>query len=621
MSTNSNIIVSFNTDSVKDEYWLLIEQVGIDDDKITVEDAAQFIDALYELKACGPDADKTGGEEVLIDGEGNKIPPVTVEELLSIASELDLASCKDKNYDVQLEIFKSHRVEPYELRLTNGIINNTSRVEENRTLFVEFRNSKKEKIKYPVIGNLKYKWWGSDLNVTVRIENNYVILSQEVKVGILKLEFDTEYDLVDITVLYNEDEIITGDQYGEDQEDTASDCLALAFYHKSIYEKDIQKPVLNPEDQAELNNLCPTSSFTGLPPDKVSCYELHTLVVKCQCDTDIVFSTKTIEVDVECPRDDLTCPDPYEECRKLMGSKVIITGYTECGETTEDIASPAFYRETCCEDHYFSLPRCSLTTSIFKGGKGIEHGSAFWVSLYGPTTKIVAVPPKDGICGKVKIQQNKIARNCCDEVDNIVINELTSVEVLSPNSKGIIEFTGGRTPYTVSVRGFGFWLNRSYTLRDSIINYSAIYIYTDADACGVAYITISDGCSIVDWQIKSTEGVVVGDCYGVVTNVTGSTPTGYYLPLGDPNLCYFVNSTLPTYGLFGVIQHTALYKYNPTFGIWVLFRTNAATIQTGAYNTMISNLQCQVASSVAELYIPPNNLNSCSGFIPCGWSC
>lgn len=516
---SSNITIPFSPESIDDEYWLKIIQVEIDDDRITLEEAADFIDALYDLTPCGEEPDVNGGEGAEEDENGNKIPKFTLEELQEkFGEQFTPESCKIGDYDTQIEIYKSHRNEPYLLRLTNGEVTQTITKEEVKTIYIEFKNSKKELIPMPIIRDLKVDWMvvdNSDVNVTIK--NNYIILDEKVT-GLMMVEAYTQYDLVDITVFANEDTIESAEEFNE-----VASCLALAFYHSKIYEKDLERPPIYDEEGEEIKEedfcLGTGEIFTGGEPDIVTCYEIHNLYTKCQCDTDITYDVETVEVEVPCPKE-YNCPAPLEECRQLMSTKAITVGYANCDEITEDINSPLFYEETCCELPAFGLPKCSTITSIYKGGKGIEGGPEQYISLYGQKTTMIGVPPKDGVCGEVTVNQIKIPNNCCEDVDPIVWDDDNSAEIIADNSYGYVSVTGGGPLLTWTIRGngFGIWGNkRTYTTTSRNISVST------EDACGTAIITVTDGCSSVIGYVRSTDGnwtVVSSECPGIGLVVT-----------------------------------------------------------------------------------------------------
>lgn len=100
--------------------------------------------------------------------------------------------------------------------------------------------------------------------------------------------------------------------------------------------------------------------------------------------------------------------------------------------------------------------------------------------------------------------------NCCDGVEPLEWDSDNSIDVIVDDSKGIVSFTGGKLPLTVSVRGSGFFINAKGD-RDAVLSGRSFFIYT-GDACGTGSYTVTDGCTTAKGTVKSTDGVWEGDC-------------------------------------------------------------------------------------------------------------
>jgi len=83
-----------------------------------------------------------------------------------------------------------------------------------------------------------------------------------------------------------------------------------------------------------------------------------------------------------------------------------------------------------------------------------------------------------------------------------------------PNSSGFIYFSGGRSPYTLSVRGHDFYFEnglQEITIESRFGTFARVY--TGEEACGGSIITVSDGCTSVVGYIRTTVGswsIVIG---------------------------------------------------------------------------------------------------------------
>jgi hypothetical protein len=121
------------------------------------------------------------------------------------------------------------------------------------------------------------------------------------------------------------------------------------------------------------------------------------------------------------------------------------------------------------------------------------------------STEAVGGPRPGKPCGK-KYETWKGKNNCCDFVEPMAWDDSISVEVLAPETRGIVGVTGGAPPYHWSVRGEGFALNEQGNLRDGFTDTPYVWIYALHNACGFAPIEVTDGCSIVNDRVRSTVG-------------------------------------------------------------------------------------------------------------------
>ena len=118
-------------------------------------------------------------------------------------------------------------------------------------------------------------------------------------------------------------------------------------------------------------------------------------------------------------------------------------------------------------------------------------------------------------CGKMReTWQGHL--NCCDFVEPMSWDTDTSVDVLAPNTRGIVGVNGGAPPFYWSVRGQGFALNATGNLRDGFTDTPYVWIYALHNACGAGPIEVIDGCSVVKNAVRSTIGEwdLVGERHG-----------------------------------------------------------------------------------------------------------
>lgn len=150
------------------------------------------------------------------------------------------------------------------------------------------------------------------------------------------------------------------------------------------------------------------------------------------------------------------------------------------------------------------------------------------------------VGPK-GNCGeKHETWQDRL--NCCDEVEPLVYDTDNSVSVLSPGTRGVVEFTGGKLPVLVQIMGNGFSLD-GYNTREAWAYSRSFYVYAHEFACGTAPITLDDGCSTAQGSVRSTQGQWLGGCYTYTWMDRGYRYGRYYVLVPKKSGCsyYHVN--------------------------------------------------------------------------------
>ena len=87
------------------------------------------------------------------------------------------------------------------------------------------------------------------------------------------------------------------------------------------------------------------------------------------------------------------------------------------------------------------------------------------------------------------------------------IDEDSVPTAISDNSYALIQFKQpSPIPFTVKVRGSGFFADAGHVYRDAQYNSGGGFKVYTANACGVATITITDGCSITEVTVFSTDG-------------------------------------------------------------------------------------------------------------------
>jgi hypothetical protein len=197
-----------------------------------------------------------------------------------------------------------------------------------------------------------------------------------------------------------------------------------------------------------------------------------------------------------------------------VGEKRIIRVVEEYEPLTEEEKfSEEEQIEECCEE--VSVDECAdvgKKVSVYTSYDteeldiDVEALTAEMEEQYGERSlgvKLIAVGPT-GNCGE-KIETWEGRNDCCDEVAELVYDTDNSVSVLAPGTRGIVEFTGGKLPVLVKIRGNGFSLD-GYNTRDAWAYSRRFYVYSHEFACGAGPITLDDGCTTATGAVRATVG-------------------------------------------------------------------------------------------------------------------
>lgn len=81
----------------------------------------------------------------------------------------------------------------------------------------------------------------------------------------------------------------------------------------------------------------------------------------------------------------------------------------------------------------------------------------------------------------------------------------TLAQDIAPNTSVSVAVIEGIGPYRWTVSGNGFYLDSGHSIKNIISESGAITIYTQ-NACGTGVISVSDNCSTLFFEIRSTDG-------------------------------------------------------------------------------------------------------------------
>lgn len=231
---------------------------------------------------------------------------------------------------------------------------------------------------------------------------------------------------------------------------------------------------------------------------------------------DISEETRAEETKEKCPWLDFDFGIP-------PGGYSVTTSCNNCGsddlpDDDKDDAGPGEFEQWECEDTITAeewaeqccvspatgcMPSCLKVESVFNGPVGAEddRGNEENVDV------VVLMPDEGTPCGTITKTWSTTGGGCCDDVEEISINEDSSDEVIAPNGSATVVWSGGRPPFSISISGEGYSLER-YKVVKEVENwpYWSAGAYADDVSCGVLTFTISDGCSEASWKVLNTEG-------------------------------------------------------------------------------------------------------------------
>lgn len=502
MSTHSLTIAYSGASALIDGYWVRIEQ-DVADETATVSDAANLLDALYDIDAC----EGATTEETTSDSTATGEP--TTDLATAVEETLDLSFC-DADYDgsveVEIRIYRSHLAEPYTLRLQGGELVSTVQAEGQVTVTAEITSEMT--LDYPVVSGFSctpapVKRTGNTLRFT------------EAQVGrSMTATYQSRWDVATVKVLGVDGEV--------------GKCRALAFHHGVVADVDLEVPDADEMDKS----LCPSVGWKPLSErEEVTCYRDVVVIQKCQCSEEELHRY-TYQQTVPCPDREIKCPGVLNECLHFLGTESVVERVACDSDNqigggslyTYKVSDADYYRKICCQEPPGQLPACPVKRTTYTGNLPIQYGAAYWRDIYGQNARFVPVAPAGGICGEQIIKQQVVSGNCCDGVEPLAWDTSISPEVMSPNSAVTIAVTGGRFPLSWEVDGEGFQFQATGS-KEALTTGLSITLSALVGACGTATVTVSDGCSSVTAQIRSTAGAwveiylsrggLLGDTYGV----------------------------------------------------------------------------------------------------------
>jgi hypothetical protein len=519
-----------NQEALSDSYWVKISQEDYDNDLMSLSDAAEVLDSVFDINPCENSDYLTGGSEPIVLEDYEQALKDAFTNLGYDPSPFD----SYKNYNATLYVYRSHLDKNYKLVLSTGTVLQTVIKTKEISQIVRI-SGKKATLDYAVYGSLS-----TDAPTSiVEYNGSQVALTDEVE-GYYTFTYTTQYNEVSVKV------------FGKSGE--AQECLCTVFFQGVTDQLLISPPK---EDTAFISNAGDTSDTEEEEePEETSvdiCYKGIKHLKLCSCGggggsqsqqsgrflIDLSGGTTRIKdfyteiVEVPCKQGGATTVAGV--FTTLLWRMPTIMEYVDCPDEFWEGSTEEYYIENCCTpppygvgNFPFSLPKCKSTFRLWLGGVGIEGGADKYKALHNQTVRLIPVGPKERtpqghiICGTIENRQEVDSKNCCDDpsYEDIEINEDDSAEVIADYSYGIVFWNKGISPYTVSVAGNGFYLDQLYAVKSAVTENQYIRVFTE-DACGTCTVTIDDGCSTVSHIIMADSGVWVFD-----SNTCGLSPPG-----------------------------------------------------------------------------------------------
>lgn len=507
---------SDDTASVESSPYIFLSQESTEEDAATVGEVADAIDEILAIDPCdeteeaSEDSYSEDSKEDQLGSDVNDykqtlpkaLEDTTEEEITDVLYYLfndkmpEIGGCDAFNrvFLVYIRVYRSDMSKPYTLDLTGGEVINKEIVERTKSETIVLSNANSISFENPVAEIKTIDPTTSVISPSgtgglpsYSINENTITFSETITTT-LNVTYLEQYELLTIK-LPN-----TVDKSYED--------VVLTAYYLGLMESLTTDYASSTDDNSDICSFMESFRVKDKPSDGLNCQQREIVHMLCSCSGSETDSKENI-TNVSCPEGQTSGFVP-----EVKESSVYVT----CPDEVEQLHEPEYYIDKCCKSPDFTLPRCKETRRSYFGGAQIEKGEKYWKEKYGKSVRLIPVSPEDGVCGEYITSYDVKANNCCDEAVPLEWDEENSASVAPDYSSVLLYFLGGREEVNVSIRGQGFWLDSKYTLKDGVITnnngpylLTAIRVYTE-DACGRCLVTIDDGCSTAELQLRSTNG-------------------------------------------------------------------------------------------------------------------
>ena len=488
MSETGKIVVTYTPLEAGDgeSFWIRLEQEKPEDETLTVAEAAEIIDSLYDIEPCD-DGMGGGGEEASEENDPEE------EELDAAMSEMlrRAGVCDEAEYwEAEVKVYRSHRHPGYELRSDTAEVYAVTPARESCRQVVKASGSAIE-LDMPYDGGLT----GIPAGVNWAVRGSTVNLDRPVS-GRLVLRYNTYYERVTLRISAKAEGwengvapwnaiVTTGGEGGQARAELPS-AAVVAFWRDMAASCELEPPEqddgMSDDERKDVCGENGESGGGGSISGGEDCWRSVTHYDLCNC------SRARVNVWTE------TVPASCDDA----ASEDVFGNYVHCEGEEDDVHDPEFYEKRCCHAPPPGLPRCRRTYAVYRGGHAIEGGADHWKSLYGDDVSLVAVMPKEGVCGDIVTEWIVPQRNCCDDVPPLEPYE-DNPTTISQGGVVALRVRGGRHPISWRASAGLTFAGGAQYLPDGG---QGQWVYADADACPNGGVQVDDGCTRIHMPLS-----------------------------------------------------------------------------------------------------------------------
>lgn len=478
----ATLVVRYTIPGNAENRWIRLEQVKPETEAVSLEQAANTIDALYNTDPCATGKGLSGGGEAAT--EENEPDEEALEKAIAELLGPEMCNQCSEGWMATIHVFRSHQGTPYALR---------SNLARERTV-MPVRHMVEERLEisgtsidlgWPYAGRLETD---APANVRVTVRGSTLNLSAPVKN--LAVRYETVYEEVTLQIPAVEPEP------GSRERPQLQSASVVAFWGDLAAACDLEPPAQDDSiDQAELDEMCrkPNASYHG----PGGCWKTIYNYQKCTCSgTEAPGAYETIEA-CECP--------PGFGSGAWIGTEKRLAGYRWCeGEEDEDLQNPEYYKGHCCHPPGTTLPRCRKTYQVYNGGAEIAGGAQSYRDVYGPTVRLVAVAPEGGTCGELIHEWEVPQENCCADVIPLSPAPGNPL-VIQPGHGYEVKVLDGKPDTPLHWKAYG-GIEFGPGVTEIENGGRQVHIQARADVCPAPRITVDDGCYPLEMIFEGEAG-------------------------------------------------------------------------------------------------------------------